>query len=62
MVEQREQEPSEDVPREGDDVKDAVRRGRWEGTPFVALGSVAVVLWLAVAVVAGAALLLWWLL
>jgi hypothetical protein len=57
-----EREPSEDVPGEGDSVEDVVRRGRWSGTPFVALGSVAVVLWLAVAVVAGAALLVWWLL
>ena len=54
-------EPSEDTPREGDSVEDVVRRGRWAGTPFVALGSVAAVVWLAVALVAGAVLLIWWL-
>ena len=57
-----EREPGEDTPREGDSVEDVVRRGRWSGTPFVALGSVALVLWLTVALVAGGALLLWWLL
>lgn len=60
--EREEKEPAEDTPREGDSVEDVVRRGRWSGTPFVALGSVAAVVWLTVALVAGGVLLLWWLL
>ena len=38
-----------------------MRRGRWSGTPFVLLGSVALTIWLVVAVVAGIVLLVWWL-
>ena len=59
----REREPSstEDAPREGESVEDVVRRGRWSGTPFVLLGSVAAGIWLVVAVVAAIALLVWWL-
>lgn len=52
---------TEDTPREGDSVEDVVRRGRWSGTPFVALGGVALVIWATVAVIAGIALLVWWL-
>ena len=53
--------PTEDAPREGESVEDVVRRGRWSGTPFVLLGSVAASIWLVVAVVAAIALLVWWL-
>ena len=45
----------------GDSMEDVVRRGRWSGTPFVVLGSVAAMIWLVVALVAGLALLVWWL-
>lgn len=60
---QREQDTvlTEDAPREGESVEDVVRRGRWSGTPFVALGGVALVIWATVALVAGIALLVWWL-
>lgn len=58
----REHEPApEDAPREGESMEDVVRRGRWSGTPFVLLGSVAASIWLVVAAVAGIALLVWWL-
>ena len=53
--------PPEDAPREGESVEDVVRRGRWSGTPFVVLGSVAVTIWLVVGVVAALVLLVWWL-
>ena len=53
--------PTEDAPRQGESVEDVVRRGRWSGTPWVMLGSVAAFVWLAVAVVAAVALLVWWL-
>ena len=53
--------PPEDAPRQGESVEDVVRRGRWSGTPWVMLGGVAAFVWLAVAVVAGVALLVWWL-
>jgi hypothetical protein len=51
----------EDTPAPGDSMEDVVRRGRWSGTPFVLLGSVAATIWLVVALVAGLALLVWWL-
>ena len=51
----------EDTPMPGDSMEDVVRRGRWSGTPFVLLGSVAATIWLVVALVAGLALLVWWL-
>jgi hypothetical protein len=51
----------EDTPVPGDSMEDVVRRGRWSGTPFVLLGSVAATIWLVVALVAGLALLVWWL-
>jgi hypothetical protein len=57
----REQEAAEDAPRAGESMEDVVRRGRWSGTPFVLLGSVAASIWLVVAVVAAIALLVWWL-
>lgn len=38
-----------------------VARGRSPATPFVLLGSVAAVVWAAVAIVSLAALLIWWL-
>jgi len=57
----RDPEPGEDAQLEGDSVEDTVRRGRWSGTPFVLLGSVAASIWLVVAVVAGIVLLVWWL-
>ena len=53
--------PAEDAPRQGESVEDVVRRGRWSGTPWVMLGGVAAFVWLTVAVVAGVALLVWWL-
>ena len=53
--------PPEDAPSEGESVEDVVRRGRWSGTPFVVLGSVAVTIWLVVGVVAALVLLVWWL-
>ena len=62
MADRVEQEPpTEDTPQAGETVEDVVRRGRWSGTPFVLLGSVAATIWLVVAVVAGVALLVWWL-
>lgn len=51
----------EDTSAPGDSMEDVVRRGRWSGTPFVLLGSVAATIWLVVAVVAGLVLLVWWL-
>jgi hypothetical protein len=57
---EREPEPTEDAPRQGESVEDVVRRGRWSGTPFVLLGSVAATIWLVVAVIAAIALLAWW--
>ncbi len=51
----------EDTAAPGDSMEDVVRRGRWSGTPFVVLGSVAVTIWLVVAAVAGLAMLAWWL-
>jgi hypothetical protein len=42
-------------------MEDVVRRGRWSGTPFVLLGGIAATIWLVVALVAGLALLAWWL-
>ena len=51
----------EDTPVPGDSMEDVVRRGRWSGTPFVLLGGVAATIWLVVALVAGLALLAWWL-
>ena len=60
MVDRVEQgQPADDGPEES--VEDAVRRGRWSGTPFVLLGSVALTIWLVVGVVAGIVLLVWWL-
>ena len=62
MADRVEQEPpTEDTPQAGETVEDVVRRGRWSGTPFVLLGSVAAGIWLVVAVVAAIALLVWWL-
>lgn len=63
MVDRGDEEapPTEDAPREGESVEDVVRRGRWSGTPFVALGSVAVAIWLFAGVVAAIVLLVWWL-
>ena len=58
---EHEAQPSDDSPGTGESVEDAVRRGRWSGTPFVLLGSVAVTIWLVVGVVAGIVLLVWWL-
>jgi hypothetical protein len=55
------EEPASDAPLPEESVEDAVRRGRWSGTPFVLLGSVALTIWLVVAVVAGIVLLVWWL-
>ena len=51
----------DDAPQPGECVEDAVRRGRWSGTPFVLLGSVALTIWLVVGIVAGIVLLVWWL-
>jgi len=62
MVDRVEQEqPVDDAPRPDESVEDAVRRGRWSGTPFVLLGSVALTIWLVVGLVAGIVLLVWWL-
>jgi hypothetical protein len=63
VVDRVEQEgpPAADAPLEDESVEDAVRRGRWSGTPFVLLGSVALTIWLVVALVAGIVLLVWWL-
>ena len=63
MAERIEQEapPADDAPQPGESVEDAVRRGRWSGTPFVLLGSVALTIWLVVAIVTGVVLLVWWL-
>jgi hypothetical protein len=44
-----------------DSTEEAVARGRASETPFVLLGGVATVIWLVVALVVGAALLVWWL-
>ncbi len=63
MVDRVEQEaqPSEVAPRQDGSLEDVVRRGRWSGTPFVLLGSIAVTVWLVVGVVAGIVLVVWWL-
>lgn len=39
----------------------ALARGRAAGTPFVLLGSVAATIWIVLALVASAALVVWWL-
>jgi disulfide bond formation protein DsbB len=44
-----------------DSTEEAVARGRATETPFVLLGGVATVIWLVVALVAAALLLVWWL-
>ena len=49
------EEPREDEVRE-------VARGRSTRTPFLVLGSVAATVWAVAALIAGVALLLWWLL
>ena len=49
------EEPREDEVRE-------VARGRSARTPFLLLGSVAATVWGVAALIAGVALLLWWLL
>ena len=62
MVDRVEHEqPADDAPGPEESVEDAVRRGRWSGTPFVLLGSVALTSWLVVAAVAGIVLLALWL-
>ncbi len=58
---QHDQSSTEELPQQSDSLEDTVRRGRWSGTPWVALGSVAAVIWLTVAAVAGLVLLVWWL-
>ena len=58
---EQETPPAEDAVRPDESVEDAVRRGRWSGTPFVLLGSVALTIWLVVGIVAGVVLLVWWL-
>jgi hypothetical protein len=45
-----------------DDEVREVARGRSTRTPFVLLGSVAATVWSVAALIAGVALLLWWLL
>jgi hypothetical protein len=47
--------------RREDEVRE-VARGRSTRTPFLVLGSVAATVWTAAALIAGVALLLWWLL
>lgn len=47
--------------RRDDEVRE-VARGRSTRTPFVLLGSVAATVWGVAALIAGVALLLWWLL
>ena len=62
LVDRVEQEAqTEDAPRPDESLEDVVRRGRWSGTPFVLLGSIAVTIWLVVGVVAGIVLVVWWL-
>ena len=46
---------------DGESVETAVERGRWAGTPFAVLGTVAAGIWLVGGVVAAAVLLVWWL-
>lgn len=48
-------------PEEADSTQASVARGRSPATPFVLLGGVATLVWLAVAVVSLAVLLTWWL-
>lgn len=50
-----------DRPRAGQSVEEQVARGRSPATPFVLLGSVAALVWAAVALVTLAVLLTWWL-
>jgi hypothetical protein len=47
--------------RREDEVRE-VARGRSSRTPFLVLGSVAATVWAVAALIAGVALLLWWLL
>jgi hypothetical protein len=47
--------------RHDDEVRE-VARGRSTRTPFLVLGSVAATVWAVAALIAGVALLLWWLL
>jgi hypothetical protein len=52
---------SVDEERRDDEVRE-VARGRSTRTPFLVLGSVAATVWAVAALIAGVALLLWWLL
>ena len=49
------------TPPDGESVETAVERGRWAGTPFAVLGTVAAGIWLVAGVVVAAVLLVWWL-
>ena len=59
-VRQAEADPPEPSEPPGP-TEEALTQGRSPGTPFVLLGGVALVIWTAVALVAGGLLLLWWL-
>ena len=57
-------EPENEPPTtrpDGESVETAVERGRWAGTPFAVLGTVAAGIWLVAGVVVAAVLLVWWL-
>ena len=57
-------EPENEPPTtrsDGESVETAVERGRWAGTPFAVLGTVAAGIWLVGGVVAATVLLVWWL-
>lgn len=51
----------ESRPEREESLEQALARGRAPATPFVLLGSVAAIVWAAVALVTVAALLVWWL-
>jgi hypothetical protein len=59
-----EDEPEETIPERSvpaGQTEEAVARGRAASTPFVLLGSVAVTIWIVVALVTAAVFLVWWL-
>jgi hypothetical protein len=65
-MESRERETRGTAPRDepgrlDEPVGEAARRGQWWVTPFVVLGSVATVVWVAAGLVTAAVLLIWWL-
>lgn len=63
MADDRQQADPVDTPglEPAEPTEKALARGRAAGTPFVLLGGVATTIWIVLALVAGAVLVVWWL-